>query len=68
MIVVTVVVGMGIRCMGIGAMGVVVMFDLIAARVARMRTEDRDQSGKNRADQRQKDNCLDHWRVNPSSD
>jgi hypothetical protein len=53
---------MRIRCMGIGAvtMRVVVMLDRIAARVARMRPEYRDQAREYRADQRQKDDCLDH--------
>ena len=63
MIVVAVIVGMivmGIRRMGIGAVRVVVMLDRVAARVARMRAEDGDQPGENRADQRQKDDCLDH--------
>ena len=41
-------------------MPVIVMFDLIAARVARMRPEDRDQAGQNGAQQRQKDDCLNH--------
>ena len=66
MVVVTViimaVIVMGIRRMGMGAvtMAVIVMLDRIAARVARMRTEDSDQARENRADQRQKDDCLDH--------
>ena len=74
MIVVAVIVGMivmGIRRMGIGAVRVVVMLDRVAARVARMRAEDRRSAPReNRADQRQKDDCLDHFRicVNPSSD
>ena len=56
------VIVMGIRRMGMGAvtMAVIVMLDRIAARVARMRTEDSDQARENRADQRQKDDCLDH--------
>jgi hypothetical protein len=36
------------------------VLDGIAARIARMRTEYRDQAGDYRADQRQKNNCLDH--------
>ena len=63
MIVVAVIVGvivMGFRRMGIGAVRVVMMLDGVAARIARVRTEDRDQAGENRADQRQKDDCLDH--------
>jgi len=59
---------MGIRRMGIGTVRVVMMLDGVTARIARMRAEDRDQSRENRADQRQKDDCLDHPRVNPSSD
>ena len=41
-------------------MPVLVMLDHIAARVARMRPEDRDQAGQNGAQQRQKDDCLNH--------
>ena len=41
-------------------MRVIVMLDRIAARISRMRTEDSDQAGEYRADQRQKDDCLDH--------
>jgi len=40
-----------------------VMLDGIAARIARMRAKDRDQARDNSADQRQKDDCLDHWRA-----
>ena len=68
MIVVAVIAGMLVMGVGVGTMGVAVMFDLVAARIARMRTEDGDQPRENRADQGQKDDCLDHWRVNPSSD
>ena len=50
--------GMGVD--GIGAMRVVMMLDGVAARVARMRAEDRDQASEYGADQRQKDDCLDH--------
>ncbi len=50
------------------AMAVAGMLDFVAAGIAGMRPEDRDQPRENRADQGQKDNCLDHWRVNPSSD
>ena len=63
MVVMAVIVGMiimGIRCVGIGAMRVVMMLDRVAARIARMRAEYRDQPGENSADQRQKDDCLDH--------
>jgi hypothetical protein len=59
---------MGIRRMRIGAVGVVVMLDGVAARIARMGTENRDQPGEKGADQRQKDDCLDHPRTSPSSD
>jgi hypothetical protein len=45
------------------AMPVVVMLDLIATRVARMRPEDRDQAGQNGAQQRQKDDCLNHQSI-----
>ena len=48
------------RRMGAVTMAVVVMLDRIAARVARMRSEDSDQARENSADQRQKDDCLDH--------
>jgi hypothetical protein len=37
--------------------------DLIAARIARMGTHNRDQSCDDGADERQKDDCLDHWRA-----
>jgi hypothetical protein len=42
-------------------MSVIVMLDRVAARVARMRTEDGDQAREYSADQRQKDDCLDHF-------
>ena len=51
---------MGIRRMGSAAMGVVMMLDGVAARIARMRPEYRDQAGQNGAQQRQKDDCLNH--------
>ena len=55
---------MGASRMGMSAMRVVVMmFDRIAARVARMRPEDRDQAGQNGAQQRQKDDCLNHQSI-----
>ena len=63
MVVVTVIVGMivmGIRRMGAVAMRVIVMLDGVAARIARMRAKDGDQARENSADQRQKDDCLDH--------
>ena len=47
----------------VGPMPVVVMLDLIAARVARMRPENGDQAGQDGAQQRQKDNCLNHRRF-----
>ena len=59
---------MGAGRMGVSAMRVVVMMlNRIAARVARMRPEDRDQAGQNGAQQRQKDDCLNHSCVSPSS-
>src|SRR5947208_2905050 len=45
------------------AMRVVMMLDGIAARVARMRPEYRDQPRDNGAQQRQKDDCLNHSRA-----
>ena len=39
---------------------VIIVIDRIAAGIAPMRTDDRDQPGKHRADQRQKNDCLDH--------
>ena len=62
-VIVMAMVVMGGRRMGVGAMTVVVMLDRIAARVARMRAEDRDQPGENGAQQRQKDDCLDMIRM-----
>jgi hypothetical protein len=66
MVVVTViaaVVVMGFRRMRTGAVGIVVMLDLISARMARMRANDRDHARKDGADQRQKNNCLDHLGI-----
>jgi hypothetical protein len=54
---------MGIRRMGIGAVRVGMMLHGVAARIACMRTDDRDQARDYRADQRQKDDCLDHRRA-----
>ena len=72
MVVVTVVamamVVMGGRGMGMIAVPMIVVLDLIAARVARMRPEQRNQAGQNGAQQRQKDDCLNHSRFSPSSD
>ena len=59
-VIVVAMVVMGRRRMGVSAMPVVVMLDRVAARIARMRAEDRDQAGKNGAQQRQKDDCLNH--------
>ena len=56
------------RGMGIVPMAVVVMLDLIAARIARMRPEYGYQARENGAQQRQKDDCLNHSCVSPSSD
>ena len=56
------------RGMGTVPMAVVVMLDLITARIARMRAEYGDQAGQNGAQQRQKDDCLNHSCVSPSSD
>jgi len=46
--------------MRVSAMRVVMMLDAVAAWIARMRTENGDQAGEYRTDQRQKDDCLDH--------
>ncbi len=51
---------MGSGRVGSRAMRFVMMLDLIAARVARMCAEDGDQPRENSADQRQKDDCLNH--------
>jgi hypothetical protein len=58
---------MGISGVRVITMPLVVMLDRITARIARMRPEDRDQAGQNGAQQRQKDNCLNHSCVSPSS-
>ena len=63
MVVVTVIVVMfvmGVSRMRISAVRIVVMLDLVAARIARMRANDRDGSRDNGADQRQENDCLDH--------
>ena len=61
--------GMGVITMIVTAMAVVVMLDLVAARVARMRSEQRDQAGQDGAQQRQEDDCLNHGgALSPSSD
>jgi hypothetical protein len=41
-------------------MPVIVMLNFVAARIARMRAEYGDQAGQNGAQQRQKDDCLNH--------
>ena len=46
----------------------VMVFDGIAARIARMRAKNRDQARENRAYQRQEYDCLVHPLLNPSSD
>jgi hypothetical protein len=62
MVVVTVIgmIVMGLRRVGAVAVRVIVMLDRVAAGIARMRAKNRDQAGENSADQRQKDDCLDH--------
>jgi hypothetical protein len=42
------------------AMGVIVMLDLVAARIAGMRPENSDQAGENGTQQRQENNRLNH--------
>jgi len=59
MIVVTMVV-MGRRRMRIAVTVVAVMLDLVARGVAGMRAEQRNQASKDGAQQRQKDNRLNH--------
>src|ERR1700722_17725283 len=73
MIIVTVIVGvmivMRIRSVGIAMIvRVIVMFNGIAARIARMRTDDGNQPGEDSADQRQGDDCLNHPIASPPSD
>jgi hypothetical protein len=58
-IVVTMVV-MGRRRMRVAVAMIAVMLDLIARGVAGMRAEQRDQASKDGAQQRQKDNRLNH--------
>ena len=58
-IVVTMIV-MGSSRMRVVAVPIAVVLDRIAARVARMRPENGDQAGQDGAQQRQKDNCLNH--------
>jgi hypothetical protein len=59
-VVAVIVIAMGGSRMGVIALPVVVMLDRIATWVTRMRPEDRDQAGQNGAQQRQKDDCLNH--------
>src|SRR5665213_1211741 len=54
---------MRLRRMRVRTMRIVVMLDGIAARIARMRPEDRDQPREDGADQRQKDDDLNHRRA-----
>jgi hypothetical protein len=49
------------------AVPAIMMFDRVSARIARMRAEYGDQAGQNGAQQRQKDDCLNHSCVSPSS-
>jgi hypothetical protein len=58
-IVVTMII-MGRRRMGVAVAVIIVMLDRVARGVAGMRAEQRDQASQNGAQQRQKDNCLDH--------
>ena len=70
MVVVTVIVVMfvmGVSRMRISAVRIVVMLDLVAARIAGMRPENRDQAGENGAQQRQENNRLNHVGISPSS-
>ena len=46
--------------MGVAVTVIIVMLDRVARGVAGMRAEQRDQAGQNGAQQRQKDDCLDH--------
>ena len=62
MVIVAMVV-MGISGVCMIAMPMTVMLDLITARIALMRAEDRDQAGQNGAQQRQKNNCLNHQSI-----
>ncbi len=64
MIVMAVIVGavvvIGMQRVSVSTMRIVVMLDGVAARAARMSPEQRDQAGENGAQQRQKNDCLDH--------
>ena len=65
MVVIVAVVVVSLRRMGVRTMGIVVMLDLVATRMARMRTEERDEAGHDRAEQRQEDDRLVHARRQP---
>ena len=54
------IIGMRNGSVGVAAMRVVMVLDGIAGWVARMRAENRDEAGENGAQQRQKDDCLNH--------
>ena len=73
MIIVTMIV-MCVRSMvmrGLGmivvAMRIAVMVDGVATGIARTRTHERNRARKNGAEQRHKDNCLDHTDALPVS-
>jgi hypothetical protein len=59
-VVVVAMIVMGRGGMGVVPMAVIVMLDRIATWVARMRPEYGDQAGQDGAQQRQKDDCLNH--------
>ncbi|WGR96294.1 hypothetical protein MTX20_27220 [Bradyrhizobium sp. ISRA435] len=59
-VVVMTVIIMGRRGMGV-AMRIVVMLDDVAARIARMRTDQRNDPCEDGAQQRQEYDCLYHW-------
>jgi hypothetical protein len=54
---------MGFRGMHPMAMRIVLMLDGVAARAARMRSEQRDDTRHDGAEQRQENDCLDHLLV-----
>jgi hypothetical protein len=51
---------MGDRRVGVAVAMIAVMLDLVTRGVAGMGAEQRDKPGQNGAQQRQKDNCLNH--------
>jgi hypothetical protein len=53
-------VSVGVSRMHVGAVRIVMMLDLVAAGVSRMRANDRDSSRNDGAEQRQENDCLDH--------